>query len=272
MPTATKFNALGAGNGFPFCLTKVDVSGYDYWTTLGGNQKGGSVTESGLGLREAMSVFWNAHALNCNATTSGTATIDGSISRVRVEYKVFDYNVPFPDPPILIDSGAATPKLRVCIPSQVDGIVTNYVYRERDGASSAEFLTNDLRAMYNGATTSEGNFVGYGLGYVETRFQSRGTITAEAGRVSTLNAGVYVGGFGYTPDNTTNDVFGVGYVTLSDLNVFAYVEAKNGPNDQVSGSVNLSALSASCTLTSTAEPPSVATANASLSSIDFYTY
>ncbi len=36
MPTATSFNALGRGNGFPFCPTSVDVSGFDHWVTLAG--------------------------------------------------------------------------------------------------------------------------------------------------------------------------------------------------------------------------------------------
>jgi len=67
MPTATEFTALGAGNGFPFCLPSLDVSNrgdgnpYEQWVTLGGTQKGSSPTqgEIDLSLKNAMKIFWN---------------------------------------------------------------------------------------------------------------------------------------------------------------------------------------------------------------------
>ena len=273
MPNAIHFSTDGAENGFPSCRPKVDVSVYDHWTTLSGwskvnepssdEDKAASIAES---LTLAMSFYWNASSLRCNATTSGTSSRDGTISTVSVNYEVLDYDVPFPDPPILIDSGPAEPRLRTCIPSSFDNIVKSYDFYESDGSANAKIATIGVVAMYDGVA-----FVGYGLSFVETRFQSGGTIEAEAGGASSLNAGVFAGGYGYTPANTTNDAFDFGYVTLDGLSLFAYVEAKNGPSLNVSGSVNLSSLSASCTLTSTS-PPSVATADASITSLDFYTY
>ena len=245
MLTATPFNALGAGNGFPFCTFKKDVSVYDYWTTLSGVNKGNPTPSPELiaeSRRLAMKFYWNADSLICDATTSGTFSSDGSISTVQVKYVVTDDSVP------------AVPVKRTCI--QV------YDYSESDGSANAKIQVREIYSMYNGST-----FVGYGLGYVETRFQSRGTIEAEAGNISVLNAGVYTGGYGYTPANTSNDAFDAGYVTFEGMELFAYVEAKNTPsNPSVVGSVNLSTLSAECAFQSNT------TATASLDSIDFYTY
>ena len=265
MQTATEFTALGAGNGFSFCPFKRDVSGYDYWTTLSGVNKDNPTPSPELiaeSLRLAMKFYWNADSLTCDATTSGTSSSDGSISTVQVNYVVTDSDVPSPDPPIIIDSGPAVPVKRTCIPHYAYPISKTYDYSESDGSASAKIQVSEIYSMYNGST-----FVGYGLGFVETRFQSRGTIEAEAGNLSILNAGVYTGGYGYTPANTSNDAFAAGYVTFGGMELFAYVEAKNTPsNPGVVGSVNLSTLSAECAFRSNT------TATASLDSIDFYTY
>lgn len=273
MPTADSFTALGRGNGFPYCIPTRDVSTYDYWTTLSGwskssepsgdSAKAQSIAES-LGL--AMQYFWNTHQLNCNAAITGAA----GISSVQVDYDVYDYNVTYPDPPILIDSGVATPMIRSCIPSSFGGIVRSFDSSETDGSENAGLFVNGITAMYDGET-----FVGYGLGFVETRFQSGGTIKAEAGGGSALTAGVYVGGYGYTQDNTGTDVFDIGYVTFGDMEVFAYVEAKNRgtlpSGTTITGSVNLNNLYATCKYVGTS-PPSTSTATAEVTSLDFYTY
>lgn len=88
MPTATPFKALGAGNGFPFCLETIDVlnrgdgNAYDHWVTLGGFKK----TDTGLptqsqidtSLQNAMKLFWNAHQI------TGTASLDSSYNTTSV--------------------------------------------------------------------------------------------------------------------------------------------------------------------------------------------
>lgn len=277
MPEATSFTALGAGNGFNECLLKVNVSGYDYWTTLSGWSKVSAPADEAESIAEsrrlAMKFFWNGHALNCDATVSGTLSNDGSISRVQVDYTETDWDVPEFDDPILIDSGEATPILRTCIPSFFDDISKSFDVNESDGATQANLGVQAVRAMYDGATTDIDNFIGYGLGFVETRFDGSGALKAQAGLSALANAGVYAGGHGYTPANTTNDAFDAGYVTFEGMELFAYVEAKNTPSDpNITGSVNLSGLSAQCTRQTNSSPPRSITATASLSSIDFYTY
>lgn len=260
MPTATEFTALGAGNGFNECTFKQDVSNYDYWTTLSGVNKNNPTPSPELiaeSLRLAMKLFWNADSLNCTAN----ATDNGSVTTVQVNYATTDFSDPFD--PVVTEMGVASPVDRVCIPSTVGDIYTSFSKLDLiDDSARAKFYPNNIVAMYNGST-----FVGYGLGYVETRFVSSGTIVAEAGGSSQLNAGVYTGGYGYTPANTSNDVFDAGYVTFSDMNLFAYVEAKNRPTLNVAGSVDLSGLSATCINSNFSQ-----TATASLDSIDFYTY
>jgi len=56
MPTATEFTALGAGNGFPFCLAKVDVSDYAF--------------KEPLTLSQATSYFWNIESASATAISS----------------------------------------------------------------------------------------------------------------------------------------------------------------------------------------------------------
>ena len=263
MPIAQKFKALGAGNGFSFCPSKRDVSGYDYWTTLSGVNKDNPTPSPELiaeSLRLAMKFHWNADSLTCDATTTGTSR-SGSISTVKVNYIVTDSSIN-PDDPVVIEFGPAVPVKRTCIPYYADPIIKTYEYSVYNAEESARMGVTSIVAMYDGAT-----FVGYGLGYVETRFQSRGAIEAEAGGNTQLNAGVYAGGYGYTPDNTSNDNFDAGYVTFEGMELFAYLEAKNRPNVHVAGTVNLSELSATCVNSAW-----TATATASLDSIDFYTY
>lgn len=84
MPIAESFNALGAGNGFPYCLPKVDMTDLDgdgsgitanLWTTLGGTQKGSLPTQSeiSLSLENAMKIYWNLYSVG---TEEGILTLD----------------------------------------------------------------------------------------------------------------------------------------------------------------------------------------------------
>ncbi len=83
MPTATPFTALGRGNGFPFCITEIDISTFpsNYkWTTLSGVNTDNYTTFSGSSLLEkvnssqvmAMSIYWNKFKSNgLSASSSG---------------------------------------------------------------------------------------------------------------------------------------------------------------------------------------------------------
>ena len=65
MPIATPFTALGRGNGFPFCVSRVNVDDYDYWTTLSGFKKTntGNPTQAKINesLQIASRLWWNSY-------------------------------------------------------------------------------------------------------------------------------------------------------------------------------------------------------------------
>ena len=75
MPVADKFTALGAGNGFPYCVVGVDVGFAEKWTTLSGynHNSTGAVTPEQIeeSRRLAMAVFWNAYKLNVEIIIDG---------------------------------------------------------------------------------------------------------------------------------------------------------------------------------------------------------
>lgn len=159
MPTAIPFAALGAGNGFSFCPLKVNVADYDYWTTLSGVNKNNPETSDSLiaeSLQLAMQLFWNFNGLSMEDSFT---TPDGSYSdtwSVDMEAGVDEFEVMY-----FIKSDFAgsdsnenkTPRERVCY--KIFGVYQEYGFA---------FFTVNIVRMYNGVTTDEGNFVGYGLG------------------------------------------------------------------------------------------------------------
>lgn len=160
MPTATQFNALGKGNGFPFCLDKIDVSGYDYWTTLGGFKKGdgGSPSQAqiDLSLRSAMKLWWNIAGLDVTISASLDAGVPGSISSEIID-------------PAFASIGE--PETRVCEfeidesfsdEDELDFGSFGVIARTRANASFAASESSIVR-MYNGSTDDEVNFVGLGI-------------------------------------------------------------------------------------------------------------
>jgi len=169
MPTATPFTALGAGNGFPACLTKVNVadrgdgSPYDYWTTLSGwskvstpaddAAKATSISES---LQLAMKLFWNFNGLSME--DSGTTPNGHSYSdtwSVDMEAGVGEFEVMYfikIGLPYSVSNENKTPRERVCY--KIFGAYQEYGFA---------FFTVNIVRMYNGVTTDESNFVGYGV-------------------------------------------------------------------------------------------------------------
>jgi len=149
MPTSTSFTALG---GFPFCPTKVDVSDFDKWTTLGGNKKGGSVTETGKGLAEAMKLFWNLNGV------SGSIYDDS----FTIDLDAGDYDasswVKIVDPPETESDVNKEPNERVCYS----------LWGATNGEDPDDFespyvgMRGNIIGMYDGDTDDEDNFVGFG--------------------------------------------------------------------------------------------------------------
>lgn len=168
MPVATSFTALGRGNGFPFCVDKVDVSGFNYWMTLGGFKKtdGGSPTKKQieLSLFNACRLYWTTYKVN------GTVT----------------YNEPNDSESIDVendlDEGQETPFDRlkpdarrgfgVRMSSSPSPNFTYFYFRmygpdlhnpDADLPLPDGDANGGVVRMYNGDITNEDNFVGYGM-------------------------------------------------------------------------------------------------------------
>lgn len=155
-PVATKFESEGVDNGFPFCPDKVDVSVYDYWTTLSGVNKDSPTTSDTLiadSLRAAMSLFWNYNG--CSGLNEGIYPTSAPFSfSPIIDMDNGDYDsVSFRKIAGGFDSANKTPLERVC-------------YASFSAISVNEDLFTGIYIirMYNGITTEENNFVGYGVG------------------------------------------------------------------------------------------------------------
>jgi hypothetical protein len=154
MPTADAFNALGAGNGFANCPTKIDVSSFAKWQTLGGfkDTDSGSPTAAqiALSLENAMRIYWNLNGLNPSANSDGVVTAGSPSGGTGIE-----------------DVSAGVPKTRVCgTDVTADPKIYNLPYSDTStsGNNSADVDVNIfIVRMYDGVTTDEDNFVGHGI-------------------------------------------------------------------------------------------------------------
>jgi len=122
-PEATPFAALGAGNGFPACLPRLDVDTADYWTTLGGFNKNsaGSPTEFQIAKSKenAMKLFWNLYGFTGEATITSSLIFDPSRTRDVTDLSVEDNTSISP-------SGFEEPYNRVCLKGgQIDDEIVN---------------------------------------------------------------------------------------------------------------------------------------------------
>ena len=166
MPTAEPFKALGTGNGFTYCVHKFNVRDFDNWITLGGNKKGGPVTEEGKGLDQAMQIMWN---LNSAKSTWDRFANDLEINGDQSKWgSIWWYKKVGTG--IVMDVFFA-PKDRVC-----------YKYfsaNDEDEYESGKFVYLNVSSwiykLYNGPTDDEDNFVGYGLRLALSDIQQEGS-------------------------------------------------------------------------------------------------
>lgn len=170
MPTATSFTALGRGNGFPFCPTKVDVSGFTNWITLGGStSRNPPASEINQSLENAMKLWWNLYSMTGSFSCALTNSEKGNISVSATNHEL-----------ILKRSGESdslVPIQRACRGTETSAFVSNlsstFTDKEEtdDGAGGRDQKVegnliigsaNFIVRMYNGSTDDEDNFVGYG--------------------------------------------------------------------------------------------------------------
>ena len=245
-PISQHFMTRGAGNGFTSCLQKVYVSNFDFWTTLSGVSKVSPTTSDAL-IQEsyilAMNLFWNMEKTSFTATT-----VEASQTHLA-----------FTENPIE----------RVC-----NSDMFNRVIMTNDATSQTaiyiEMLLRIVR-MYNGVTTDEVNFVGYGLKSEPydsgIRSSTEWGLEGLRSDSSLIRATIS----SYTDDNTFESspypVFetiaqDIAYTTVSGLNVIGWVYARW----RTAGITTAPAADA------TAMTASNDDSSFSLTSIDFYAY
>ena len=284
MPTADSFTALGRGNGFPFCASKIDVSEYDNWITLGGTAKGNSPTdgEKTTSLANAMKLWWNYYSATGSFSASSSDPIGGSGSVTHTDKEVIIKATGEED--------ALEPVNRSCNGTdlyQNDSLVTQFLDEDNVAnnfaygfitAGSSEFI----RRMYNGTTSDESNFVGYGVSRLCASSALAFTTGGSSSVIVQITVGSFLDGVDFTgPDPNVSNTFLDIKVFQTDLNGIpfrskTYCEAGSpglsGPG--TSSSVSASELSgtAEASFTSSGGGTYSSAASASLSSIDFYTY
>ena len=148
MTETQHFMSRGVGNGFTSCLAKVNVSGFDFWTTLSGVNKDSPTTSDALiseSLVNAMKLFWNYNGHSVDVDLGGIQTLT-----IDIEQGDFDSL-----------SGGTAPfesKDRVCANNWDVDRVEDPEFGDRHIS-----LRIDPIRMYNGLTDDEDNFVGYGM-------------------------------------------------------------------------------------------------------------
>ena len=178
MPPATEFTALGVGNGFPFCPAKVDVSVYDYWTSLGGwsevnepineASKKASIEKS---RRLAMALFWNLdgwtgrlyyESFGPLIEITSLSMKDDDWTRGRDSFSA--YPLTGGD----VDDPEFDPMDRVCY-KRFDA--KKYLSSDPDDDIGDFFrIFPDIVRMYEGDTGDEDNFRGYGFSDIGSVF------------------------------------------------------------------------------------------------------
>lgn len=159
MPTADKFTALGAGNGFASCVQKLRVSDHDYWTTLSGVNKDNPATNDELikeSLDLAMNLFWNLNGVTGGHDGAPNITLDLDEGDFDAAYWVENHGVV----PEVIRDENKKPQERVCYSEW--GASTGFQVPGGGIPTSGVRMSGKVYRMYDGDTSSETNFVGYG--------------------------------------------------------------------------------------------------------------
>lgn len=139
MPVAEPFNAIGAGNGFPYCLNKIDVNS-DF--------NGFAITDYVVwDLATAMKMYWNIHSITIVNNPSMTEVKNGDA-----------YQQGEPDES---DYTKVDPFWRVCEENSPSGYKLYFL--EPDFTQNDGFFGVGISAFFDGDTSDDANFIGYGL-------------------------------------------------------------------------------------------------------------
>jgi len=194
MPVAEPFTTNGVYNGFPSCFEKVDISGFDFWTTASGFNKNSVGSPSAVSIQQSLTMvgklFWNLHKVDVDTF------FDTSI--LSEQFVTGEENGGEDD--------AIEPGERVCGGS----LSTDEVFPFIEGQIDLR-QTSGMVRMYNGATTDEEKFIGYGFGLIDFENGAETTIETSSNDGLVVNSLVQLGGY------STN-------YTTSETEVYEYVE------------------------------------------------
>lgn len=245
MPTADKFTFI-ANDG----LARIDVSGYDDWTTLSGFNKSdlpSTPTESEINesRRLAYKLYLLYYGLSCVALSEDTRYPTLTITDTNV---VDDPN----GGPIGI------PQQRILGSAPWNNIISTFV-SNGDITTSLSIETNTIypKRLYNGSTNDESLFLGYG------GFESY----VNAGNNGAGNARLLLNSLILNKGSSTATLkYDYAYVTLNDMHLIC--------ESRAAGSGTLTATASSFYAEAeniSTSPVYTAKVSATISAIDFYT-
>ena len=241
MPEATPFMALEVGNGFPFIPERVNVENFDYWITLGGTQKGSTPTplEIATSHINAVKFYWSLY--RANFTLSATSPSYSATLSSALLKKLGLTDMP-------------TPVQRACAPRlEFEEFVIDPPFTF---VALGQSVIGPVE-MYNGVTTDNNNFVGFGI---KTFMRLEASGRRPESKV-TLHSYKYA-----TPINTSDQIVDVQYATFQGFPVVSYASAKKRSN---AGSLSANALAFTASaVDGNINEETVAT----MGSFEFYTY
>ena len=260
MPTATEFTALGAGNGFTFCISQVDVDNFDHWTTLSGVNKNNPTASDSLiadSFQLAMKLYWNLFEVYGGASAYRFNPYNGGSVITDIEVSDADTS----------DSDYDEPMHRVC------GAATGENSEFDNGLVRINFTAPSIFALMYG-----GELVGYSVGTSSSFARAQGY--ASSGPSSTVLL------YGSVEDEVEktyeyfsdpgNVEFEYNYIEFNGMSFVCYALAEGAflnPN-YTTLTVDAGSASASAEYSFTVPNGQSDTRNssASITSLDFYTY
>lgn len=231
----------------PDCFEKVDVSGFDFWTTASGFNKdsGGTPTQSQIdqSLQLVGKLFWSLHKVDVDTFFDA--------SMLSEQFVTGEENGGEDD--------TIEPEGRNCAGSLSTDDVDNLALGQIDLRQ-----TSGMKRMYNGETTDETKFIGYGFGLIDFENLTNSTIGTLSNDGDVVNSEVQLGG--YSMNFTTSETEVYEYVDRDGIHFLFFghagVAGIGGFTEEVTAS----------TLTAETKNGGVTYTKAQITGLEFWTY
>lgn len=275
MATATPFKALGAGNGFPSILPRVNVSQYDNYETLS--------------LEQAMMLYWNLLSATSGLLTASMSTSnnDGGSDSLNKSKSNQIFSIT-PEPKERLEKfPSISPKGGSFFTTTTQNEEAEF-FRVGSAGGSGSVSVPAIRKLYNGVTTNEANFIGYGIARLYFASASAGVdeITSCSAQ---LTIGSYLDGEDENSTSTGGDgltttikqnagVVNIGGMSFRSLTRVVSSGLQSHTSPTLTAGQSSASASDSFTITNTAEDGSTTTSSHSSSakvtapSLGFHSY